>query len=142
MKSIQLLVLPREVESQRDSKQPVEEHEAGADRLAFHIIWAIALGKHASAENRTALTDKIEDHDAHSSSRIGALVVEDPGKDVGDGGKDTRGSQKYSEVARPDAVARRKKNVAYASHAREEKDHQTSLLKPVGNPGCEDGEEE
>lgn len=43
--------------------------------MAFDVSWPVGRGEDASAEERTALADEVEDDDAHAATGVGALVV-------------------------------------------------------------------
>src|SRR6266498_508720 len=119
VKSIELLVLPCEQHSKRYSKKAIEEHESSTDRLALDIEWGIGLWEDTSTKDRPTLADEIEDHDAHSTTGIRALVVHDPREDIRDSWEDSGSGEEDAEVANPNGFAGCKQDVADATNNRQ-----------------------
>ena len=84
----------------------------------------------------------MQDSNAGATLGVGALVVEDPGEDVGDCGEDAGCGEEDGKVAHASGLDGCEDDVASTAHEREEDNHEATLLGSVGDVGGENTEEE
>jgi len=65
-------VLPHQKESETQCEEGIEEHEGGAYALAFHITRCLALREYSRPEERSTLTDKIQQDNSVMVSVVGS----------------------------------------------------------------------
>lgn len=139
---IEHLVLPRKEGAQSECQQPIEKHEGRAHPHPHAVVRAVLPRVESRAEERAALPDEVQNGNACTALRIGALVVEDPGQDVTDAGENPCGSKEHPSVPGAGGRSGGEKDIANGADDGKHNDRETTLLSAVGNVRCGDSEKE
>lgn len=136
------LVLPDKQASQSEGEEAVEEHESGAHPHSHAVVRAVLTRVESGAQEGPALANEVQDCNTGAALGIGALVVENPGKDVTNAGEDTCSCEKDSSVSGSGCGGGSENNITSGADERKSYDHETTLLCTIGNVCCGDGEKE